>query len=323
MTRTRLYRSGVLEAENFPVQDISEHIKQPGATVWLDMCAPDADDLATVSEELDLHALAVEDAVQERQRPKLDRYDSHLFITAYAVTLDMVTGQLDTFEVAVFVTHRAVVTVRKSDQFDIDGVVARWDASPDLAKHGVSFLLHGLLDFVVDGHFGAVQSLDDEIEALEDLLFDDKRPDVTVQRRSFELRKSLVQLRRVVLPMREVVNSVMRRDLHIVDDAMAPYYQDVYDHVLRATEWTESLRDLVTTILETNLTIQGNRLNVITKKVTSWAAIIAVPTAITGFYGQNVPYPGFGHASGFYASTTMIVVLSVALYVLFRRRNWV
>jgi magnesium transporter len=323
MTRTRLYRSGVLEAEDFPVQDISEHIRQPGVTVWLDMCAPDADDLATISEELGLHQLAVEDAGQERQRPKLDRYDSHLFVTAYAVTLDTVTGELDTFEVAVFVTHSAVVTVRKSEQFDIEGVVARWDSSPDLAKHGVSFLLHGLLDFVVDGHFSAVQTLDDEIETLEDLLFDDHRPDVAVQRRSFELRKSLVQLRRVVLPMREVVNSVMRRDLRIVDDAMAPYYQDVYDHVLRATEWTESLRDLVTTILETNLTIQGNRLNVITKKVTSWAAIIAVPTAITGFYGQNVPYPGFGHASGFYASTTVIVVLSVALYVLFRRRNWV
>jgi magnesium transporter len=323
MTRTRLYRSGVLEAEDFPVEDISEHLMQPGVTVWLDMCAPDADDLATISEELDLHRLAVEDAGQERQRPKLDRYDSHLFVTAFAVAVDMTTGELDTFEVAVFVTRTALVTVRKSDQFDIDGVVARWDASPDLAKHGVSFLLHGLLDYVVDGHFAAVQILDDEIETLEDLLFDDNRSDLSVQRRSFELRKSLVRLRRVVLPMREVVNSLMRRDLHAFDGAMTPYYQDVYDHVLRATEWTESLRDLVTTVLETNLTIQGNRLNVITKKVTSWAAIIAVPTAITGFYGQNVPYPGFGHESGFYISTIAIMVISIGLYFLFRRYDWI
>ena len=322
MTRTRLYRSGVLEVENFPVQDISEHITQPGATVWLDMCAPDQHDLAIISEELNLHRLAVEDAVQERQRPKLDRYDSHLFITVYEVALDVTTGELETFEVAVFVTHQALVTVRKSEQFDINGVVARWDASPDLAKYGVSFLLHGLLDFAVDGHFNAVQTLDDEIETLEDLLFDDKRPDMAVQRRSFELRKSLVRLRRVVLPMREVVNSLIRRDLHIVDQAMAPYYQDVYDHVLRATEWTESLRDLVTTILETNLTIQSNRLNVITKQVTSWAAIIAVPTAITGFFGQNVAFPGFGQESGFYVSTAVIVLLSSGLYVLFRRRDW-
>src|SRR5205807_6435433 len=144
------------------------------------------------------------------------------------------------------------------------------------------------------------------------LLFDEKRPDVAVQRRSFELRKSLVQLRRVVLPMREVVNSLMRRDLRIVDDAMGPYYQDVYDHVLRATEWTESLRDLVTTILETNLTIQSNRLNTITKKVTGWAAIIAVPTLITGFYGMNVPYPGFGNDWGFGFSIGLIVVIAAA-----------
>jgi magnesium transporter len=114
----------------------------------------------------------------------------------------------------------------------------------------------------------------------------------------------------------------MRRDLHLVDEPMSPYFQDIYDHVLRATEWTESLRDLVTSVLETNLTIQGNRLNVITKKVTSWAAIIAVPTAITGFYGQNVPYPGFSQKSGFYASTLVIILLSGFLYWLFKRKDW-
>jgi magnesium transporter len=122
--------------------------------------------------------------------------------------------------------------------------------------------------------------------------------------------------------MREVVNTLMRRDVGLVSHEMTPYYQDVHDQVLRATEWTESLRDLVATILETNLTIQGNRLNIITKKVTSWAAIIAVPTAITGFYGQNVPYPGFLDTSGFVVSSLLIVALSVGLYLAFRRRDW-
>jgi len=143
----------------------------------------------------------------------------------------------------------------------------------------------------VDGHFATVQQLDEALEGLEDLLFDERPHGAEVQRRSFELRKSLVVLRRLVLPMREVVNSLLRRDPGLVDEAMGPYFQDVYDHVLRATEWTESLRDLVSTVLETNLTIQGNRQNAIMKKVTSWAAIIAVPTAVTGFYGMNVPLP--------------------------------
>ncbi len=323
MAHSRLYRNGVLERQNFPVEDCSDHLKDPDAVVWLDYCRPSPEDLARLGSELNLHTLAMEDALDRHERPKLDRYDDHLFIGAYAVRLDGGTGELTTTEIAAFVTRQALVTVRKDEGFEMERMTQRWDESPDLAKSGVSFLLWGLLDAVVDGHFDAVQQLDSEIEDLEDLLFDDRPRDVEVQRRSFELRKSLVRLRRVVLPVREVVNSLIRRDLHVVDATMGPYYQDVYDHVLRVTEWTESLRDLVTTILESNLTIQGNRLNGIMKKVTSWAAIIAVPTAVTGFYGQNVPYPGFGSHLGFWESTSLIVLLSVVLYALFRRRDWI
>ncbi len=187
----------------------------------------------------------------------------------------------------------------------------------------MSFLLYGLLDYLVDGHFRAVELLDEAIEQTEEALFDNRRDAIElVQRRSFQLRKSLVILRRITLPTREVVNTLLRHDLDIVKEPMAPYFRDVYDHVIRATEWTESLRDLVTTMVETNLTVQGNRMNLIMKKVTSWAAIIAVPTAITGWYGQNVPYPGFGKTSGLIASIILIVGLAVGLFALFRRKDW-
>jgi magnesium transporter len=320
--RTRCYRNGVLTDEDFPLEDVSEHLDEASSIVWIDLCAPDVTDLQLVADELGLHRLAVEDAAQGHQRPKLDRYDGHDFLSAYSVHLDVETGELHTDEIAAFITPTALVTVRQDDSFPIEKLVERWDDNRDLTKYGVGALLHGLLDFVVDGHFATVESLDDQIEQLEDLLFDDRPHDRDVQRRSFELRKSLVQLRRVVLPMREVVNTLMRRDIGLVHDELMPYYQDVYDHVLRATEWTESLRDLVNTILETNLTIQGNRLNIITKQVTSWAAIIAVPTAITGFYGQNVPFPGFAHQSGFLTSLILIVALSSGLFLVFKRKEW-
>ena len=320
--RTRLYRNGQFELEGFPVADISDYINDQDVTVWLDLRGPDHDDLGVLSEEFGLHPLAIEDAGSERQRPKLDRYRTHLFLTAYAVKLDTTTGQLAASEVDAFITDRALITIRKDDGLAIDALVERWDADSDLAKFGVAYLLHGLLDYIVDGHFDAVQSLDEAVESLEDDLFADAPMSMQVQRHSFELRKSLVLLRRIVIPMREVVNSLIRRDLHVVPDQMMPYYQDVYDHVLRAADWTDSLRDLVTTIRETNLTIQGNRLGIITKKVTSWAAIVAVPTLVTGYYGMNVPYPGFDQKAGFYTAVGIMIVAAVLLYVIFKRKDW-
>jgi magnesium transporter len=322
MPRTRLYRNGVLEAEGFPIADVSDHLATEGAVVWFDMCEPTRADLDTIAEELGLHKLAVEDAISDGQRPKLDHYPSHLYLTAYSIALDTKSGVLSTSEVAAFITKQALVTVRKTKTFDIDGVIRRWDDEPDLATSGVAFLLHGLLDYIVDTHFDAIQQLDGEIEALEDDLFSNTIKDVAMQRHTFELRKSLVSARRVVLPMREVVNTIMRRDLQIIDSLVAPYFQDVYDHVLRATEWTDSLRDLIGNIYDTHLTVRGNRLNVIMKQVTSWAAIIAIPTAVSGFYGQNVPYPGFAAHSGFITSSAITVVAVVALFAMFKKKGW-
>ena len=320
--RTRMYRDGRLELEGFPVAEISDHLVDEAVTIWLDLRDPDRDDLAVLSDEFGLHPLAIEDAVYEHERPKLDRYGSHLFLTAYGARLDLASGKLATSELSAFVTRQALITVRKDDGLDIGAVVERWDASPDLARFGVGFLLHGLLDYIVDGHFETVQSMDEAVEGLEDQLFATIPQSLNVQRRSFELRKSLVLLRRIVLPMREIVNTLMRPDLKVVTEDLLPYYHDIYDHVLRATEWTESLRDLVTSILETNLTIQGNRLNVVTKKVTGWAAIIAVPTLITGYYGMNVPYPGFDKPTGFAISISAMVAAGLVLYFIFKRKDW-
>jgi magnesium transporter len=322
MARTRLYRNGVLEAEGFPVSEISDHIGDPAALVWFDMCDPTEEDLAAISEELGLHELAVEDALQHKQRPKLDVYESHMFLSVYAAAFDGETWRLSIAEASAFITKNALVTVRNTDRFDIDAVLERWDSSPGLAEHGVAFLLHGLLDYVVDSHFDTVEAMDEQIEVLEESLFSDKPVSAADQRRTFEIRKSLVTLRRVVMPMREVVNTLFRRNGEIGNGAMTPYFQDVYDHVLRATEWTDSLRDLVGNIREAHLTMQSNKLNLIMKRVTSWAAIIAVPTMITGFYGQNIPFPGFAQPWGFVVSTSAIILASAVLYWSFRKRDW-
>ncbi|TWP50946.1 magnesium transporter CorA family protein [Lentzea tibetensis] len=316
MVRSRLYRDGALVESDFPITRLAELVKSPENIIWFDLCAPEKHEIELVRDELGLHELAIEDAFQEHQRPKLDRYPSHLFLTAYAVEYDetMVTTEIDAF-----ITDQVLLTVRQSDSFDVSTLTARWDRASDLVNNGVGFLLHGLLDAVVDGHYATAQQLDDEIEALEDEIFDE-RPNLG--RKALRLRRALAELRKVALPMREVLGSLMTTGNGLVSDELMPYYHDVKDHALFTFELTESMRELVTNLREAQLNVQGNRLNLIMKKVTSWAAIIAVPTAVSGYYGMNVPYPGFEQPWGVWMSTVGIVVLSVYLYAMFKRRDW-
>jgi magnesium transporter len=321
---TRVWRNGVLEAQDFPFEQISDYLAQDDCLVWADICAPDADRLAALAEELSLDPHAVEDATAPNERPKATHYATHVFFTASSLRFDDVSGEVASLRISAFAVKRGLFTVRESQDFDIEAIIKRWDENTPLMKFGPKALTHGLLDVIVDSYFETVTALDEEIEKTEDLLFEDSENTTkVVQRRSYELRKSLVLARRTITPMREVVNTIAR---HTAEDdelsALTPYYNDLYDHVLRATEWTESLRDLLGTMFETSLSLADERLNTVMKKLTSWAAIIAVPTAITGFYGQNVPYPGFSSHWGFAVSSALIIIIAGGLYLGFRKRDW-
>ncbi|MEW5812432.1 MAG: magnesium transporter CorA family protein [Actinomycetota bacterium] len=326
--RGRIWRHGEPQ-DDFDFSAISDCLSGDDTLVWCDIYDPDHAILKDLAAELHLNTWAVEDALAESERTKAVVYRTHTFFTVYAVSLTEATTQADStpsllevHRISGFVLPRGLITVRLSPHVDIDEVSRRFDELGG-QEYGVGSLVHGLLDVVVDGHFAAVQALDDAIEGLEDDLFADEMPHKGLQRKTFQLRKDLVALRRVVLPMREVVSAIQHRRL---DAKTAPeldaVYADLYDHVLRASEWTESLRDMVTTVFETNLSLQDARLNVVMKKLTGWAAIIAVPTAITGYYGQNVEYPGIQTVAGFVTSTALIVVMVVILYVAFKRRDW-
>lgn len=322
MPRTRVYVAGKLTAEDFPVADVSDHLECEGTVVWVDYCNPTKEELHELADELGLHELAVEDALGPHQRSKVDRYATHLFVATHAVRLDREAGELVETEVDAFVHPRWLITVRKDEDFPIDDVLARWDRSPDLAARGVGFLLYGLLDVVVDDYFAAVEGFDDFYDEISDGLFADQAIAPAQQRHWFQMRQSLVRLHRLVVPMREAVSGLMRRDQTIVDEHLYPYYQDVYDHVLRVTEDTDRLRDLVATIVETHLSLSDYRTNQIVKRISGWAAILAVPTLITGYYGMNVPYPGSGEVWGAWAASGLVIVVSGALYLVMKRRDW-
>lgn len=313
---------GHVVEEDFALDAVSTHLSQADTIVWVDLLSPDRAQLAQLADELGIHELAVEDALSEHQRPKVDHYDSHLFLACHAVRLDPDSAQLESVEVDAFVNEHWFITVRKQEGFDMGPVLQRWDRSPMLAAHGVGYLLYGLIDEIIDGYFDAVSQFDTYYDDVSEGLFNERPLEPSQQRHWFMMRKSLVRFHRFVVPMREAVSGLMRREHHSISDEMYPYYQDVYDHVLRVSESSESLRDLVSSIVETNISLREYRQNQVTKKVTSWAAIVAVPTLITGFYGMNVPYPGSNTRWGAATAVGLIVVLSAGLYAVFRKRDW-
>ena len=340
--RGRVWREGKPQ-DDFEFASISDYLVEKDTLVWADIYDPDHAALKELARELGLNDWAVEDAVGVAERTKATVYKTHTFFTVYAVAptnpKDDTESALSLHRISGFVLPQGLITVRLAPGpspvaslgpgasplapgDDIDVISQRFDELGG-QEYGVGALVHGLLDVVVDGHFEAVQCLDDAVESIEDDLFADASPKSGLQRRTFRLRKDLVELRRVVLPMREVVSAIQHRRLDAkTAPELDPLYADLYDHVLRASEWTESLRDMVSTVFETNLSLQDARLNTVMKKLTGWAAIIAVPTAITGFYGQNVQYPGIQTVAGFITSTALIVLLVAALYVGFKRRDW-
>ena len=320
-----------------PPDQITTWLATPGALVWVDLCAPDPDQLARLAEQLGLDPLAVEDAVAG-ERVKLSRHQRHLLVTSFATRIESAADEgehrsrLVTTQVSAFVLPRGLVTVRQADSFTVSAVLDRWQANSDLLRYGVLALLHGLLDEIVDGQITTIEQLDEVVEELEEQLFAPGLAHPT-QQQIYRLRRELADLRRVVLPMREVVSSLLRRRLlGLLPDEEQPvepaaaldgWLEDLYDHVLWAQERTEALRDMVSGLFETHLALQDVRLNTVMKKLAGWAAVIAVPTAVTGWFGQNVPYPGFSTASGLWQSVIVIVVATVTLYLVLRRYDWI
>ncbi|WP_430331033.1 magnesium transporter CorA family protein [Rhodococcus sp. ACT016] len=323
---SRLYRDGVLVASDLPLTELAKHRGEPDTLFWVDLLAPTAADLRTLvplaDGEVELHPLAIENAAAGSQRPRLVRYRDHSLLHARAVRVDDRTGSLASTRVAVFILDRVLITIRSDDGFPLAPLLEAWDDIGALTKRGVGFLLHALLDQLVDGYFEVLDDLDDRIQSVEDELLEGTGPTREIQLQSFALRKDVVKLSRVVLPMNEALSALLRPGSHAAYDEIVPYYQDVYDHALRATERIDGLRDTIESILSTSLAMQGNSLNEIMKKLTAWAAIIAIPTGVTGYFGQNIPFPGYDEPWGFWLSAVMLVGLASGLWVSFKRRGW-
>jgi len=307
---------------------VDELVRDSGLLVWLDICGPDDAAIQQIGTALSLDPHTLEDAMEPYERPKATRFDGYSFAAIYGAALgeaDAANSRVELSRVSAYSLPSCLVTVRPDGDFDMAPVVERWKSDPKLAAFGPDGLLQGLLDVAIDQQFDVLQGLDDDADDLTDAVFAD-RPDLkSLQRRTFTVRRELVDLRRVIPPMRDVVSTLVRAGAveRNWPTELLTYYEDLTDHTLRATEWLDNLRDLVSSIFETNLALNDARMNDAMKRLAGWAAIIAVPTLVTGFFGMNVPYFGFSQTSGLILSAVLIVVPVVFLFVLFRRKAWI
>lgn len=316
MPITLLVRDGDSVVER-PAADLSELRDRP---CWLDLVAPRENDLAIVAEELGLHPLAVEDALQKHERPKIELYEGHYFIVFYALeepTPDVVQHH----QVSIFVLQNVIVTVHATE-FSARLAVEKRFRDGRLPTAGL--LLHALLDTMVDQYFQVVDGFGDRVELLESLILDDSSTAYqTSLRELFVLKRDLVQIRRVVAPEREVLSTLVRGDItELREPGRRAYYQDVYDHIVRVMDEIDTFRDLTSNVIDAHLAAASNRLNEVMKQLTSVATVLLVLSVITSFFGMNFDLIPFGSGGLFWVALAGMAVSGGVLFVYFRRKGY-
>jgi magnesium transporter len=302
--------------------DIPQVLKQDDRFVWIGLYEPDELLLKEVQAEFGLHDLAIEDAHLAHQRPKLERYGDSLFIVLRTAQPDREQRRIVFGETHLFVGPRYVVSVRHGASLSYADVRARCEAQPQLLAKGPSFVLHAIMDFVVDQYFPIVDALEDDLEALEEDIFTERMSrDSTM--RIYTLKRDLLEIKRGVSPLIDICSRLMRSDLDLIPDDARPYFRDVYDHAIRINEKVDGLRELLGTALEANLSLTTIAQNEATKRITGWAAIFAIPTMIAGVYGMNFQFmPELQWRWGYPTVMGVTLMLCGLLYYRFKRSGW-
>ena len=325
MITCRVYGDGTLQDEAPFDPGVVRAARDDGHRVWLDVVDPTDEELRSLQSELGLHELAVEDSSKWGQRAKVDFYPGHLFLVAHGVGLDG-AGELVDREVHLFTGERILATIRREPRFEFGAVRARLAARPELAREGTGYLLYLFVDEVVDGYLDLVERFEDLADDIEDDLAGQgggsEDGDRQLASRIFRLRQQVVRFRRLAAPMREMVDMLLE-DGTIVTPPLLPYYRDVLDHLIRMLELTDNVRDLLTSARELQLAQASNRLNVVMKQLSAWAAIILIPTLIAGVYGMNFRHmPELDWKLGYPFALGVMGLAAYTLYRVFRKRDW-
>ena len=293
---------------------------EPGPLVWMDVTQPGDEEAIFLREVCGFHPLAVEDCVRGRQRPKLDRYPGYYFLVIYAAAVNPKRNRMALNELHLFLGNGFLVTVHDYKVEEITEIVARWRTGTR-PIHDSGALAHLLLDVVVDDYFPVTEHFADRVEKIEDAVF--HRAEAASVPQILLLRHELMLFRKIVAPQREVLSALLRRDIPFLRPELVPYFQDVHDHTIRVTEEIDTLRELLSGLLDAQMTASANQLNQTVRVMTGWSIILMSMALIAGIYGMNFDtMPELHWRWGYPFAVGTMLAVGGGFFMLFRKKGW-
>ena len=315
------YMNGVRVA-NVEINNISEVLSHPEQFFWVGLHEPGEETLKKFQKAFNLHDLAIEDAHNAHQRPKIETFGDTLFIVLRTAQISQVHHRIVFGETHFFVGSNFLITVRHGSSISYADVRSRCESTPHLLRKGQGFALYAVMDSIVDQYFPVVEALEEELQGIEDMVFKEK-PSRETTENIYQLKRQLLDLKRAVSPLIDICSRLMRFDIKLISEETQPYFRDIHDHALRINEMVDHARELLNTALEANFSLLSISQNEVSKKFAGWAAILAVPTMVAGFYGMNFKFmPELSWHYGYPIIVIFTISLCAIIFFLFRRSGW-
>ena len=307
--------------EKIPAADISEVCMDENKIVWADVADPTSRDFIELAEEFNFHHLSIEDCRKEHQRPKVEEYQGYYFIVLYEAQLTGPHDHLELRELNIFLGANFLLTVHSQPIRAIKTAERLWHEWTDRAEHGSGLLAYLLMDAIVDDYMPLLDILSERMDDLEDQIFGEFKPEALEE--IFRIKKQLLYLRRSITPLRDVFNTLLRREQPLFARATHVYFQDIFDHIIRVADTIDTLRDMLGSTMDAYLSVQGNRMNMIMKRLTSIATILMSVTLIAGIYGMNFQHmPELSWKYGYVFALLSMLAVGVGLYLYLKKVKW-
>lgn len=302
-------------------QEIGSYLEIPESLIWLDLDQPTETEFEILSDTFNFHPLAIEDCKTKFHLPKIDDYENYLFLIWHGLIDNPETAEIETTKLDIFLGKNFLVTSHSEKIPDVEKLQADFFKSPEFLKRGPDRLLYHLLDRITDDYFPLMDRISETLDRLEDEMFE--QPTQDELRRLFVIKHQLLNIRKIIAPQREVINSLARRDHPLIKRETAIYFQDIYDHLFRIIDLIETSRDLTASAMDIYLTAVSNRLNEIMKKLTIVASIFMPLTLISSIYGMNFRYmPELLWPYGYFVIITIMAIIAIWMVIYFKKRQW-